>query len=616
MFHVPDKVVRVLVVADGLISFSAEVDPTDTYFTLTTFVNSLRAYHAGPFSILPLSISVTLANRDADQSEVTPPPALLDGTVVNAWFTWMGSPATPTGNTEVDLSNFDVIYLFGYDHDSTSFEGTAPNLCWDGAQNEDQLWAFVQFMNAGRGVFATGDHEDLGAALCGSIPRVRSMRRWWWDYSDANRDINPMTKSLIAPTQEGPFGGFNYGISFVFSAPIAHTANRSPYDGVSLGDLCSPPSVGPYRLDTVQPGPAGLEVVKDYFAKANETGVPFDRQSDGIPQPLTVTVQHPVLALSGGRYLSILPDHMHEGLVIGAGDVDGFGPMSATQTFEHGGVTIDEYPAVGGNQPLPQVIATELSLAHATPSSESAHIGALDVSTEIRHGAISVYDGTTVNVGRIVTQTSFHHFADLNLIGDPVTTAAGGTDRTGFTTPASAGYLADLEAYWANLTLWLAPQPLKLTILMVALDRARHNLSIRSVARKQMKASGHAVHDIGQMVVQFLDSRLTAPMLQDVIACSLEPEHRTTIAATLAHRRRAVPNAVRQIEGIYLNGFLGGAILHALELPPSTSLAADPDALRPAILSAGLHGAGRSLAVSQHRAIVPDLVEALHRFGG
>lgn len=33
-------------------------------------------------------------------------------------------------------------------------------------------------MQAGLGVFATGDHETLGGGLCGDIPRVRQMRYW------------------------------------------------------------------------------------------------------------------------------------------------------------------------------------------------------------------------------------------------------------------------------------------------------------------------------------------------------------------------------------------------------------------------------------------------------
>ena len=41
-----------------------------------------------------------------------------------------------------------------------------------------ELTILSAFMNNGGGVFATGDHGSLGESLCGSITRVRSMRRW------------------------------------------------------------------------------------------------------------------------------------------------------------------------------------------------------------------------------------------------------------------------------------------------------------------------------------------------------------------------------------------------------------------------------------------------------
>jgi hypothetical protein len=521
---IPRTVIQVLVVCDGyrnqLFSFSSVPDKTDTYFTLTTFVNALRAYNqSGQYGF---HFSLTLAHRDYDLGVAPPaPPNLLADTNVNAWFTWHGSPTVPVGNTEVDLSKFDVIYMFGFNTDQAS---SGANLCWDGGSNEDQLWAFVQFMEAGGGVFAAGDHEDRGAALCGSILRVRSMRRWWWDASDPNATFE-------GKGNEGPYGDKTYGISFANSKDISHPFNRVGYQ--DLGDLCSPPGVGPYRLDTIQPGPKGSETIQDYWTGTKETGVPFDRQSDDIPQPLTVITEHPILALDTVRYLSYLPDHMHEGLVIGNNDPYRMGMGNTAMTFEHNGTTIKEYPPAGGTPPLPMVIAQVNSLHHVTPDAEVQHEGALDKALKASYGAISVYDGSSVNVGRVVTESSFHHFLDINLIGDPATQVSGGTNRTGFTTTKGQPYLTDFHTYWANLTIWLAPRMLKPAIMLAALDTARRNSSIRMVSRPEMKNSGHAIHDLGQMVAQHLDSQLSAPMLQDVVHCSLEPEHHAAISAVL-----------------------------------------------------------------------------------
>ena len=41
-----------------------------------------------------------------------------------------------------------------------------------------EVEAIAAWMNAGGGVFATGDHALLGASMCHKIPRVRSMRKW------------------------------------------------------------------------------------------------------------------------------------------------------------------------------------------------------------------------------------------------------------------------------------------------------------------------------------------------------------------------------------------------------------------------------------------------------
>src|SRR5215211_7241064 len=68
--------------------------------------------------------------------------------------------------TAQSLDNFDQIWLFGIER------STSPGL------STAELSAISQFMDGGGGVFAAGDHEDLGAAISGSIPRVRSMRKW------------------------------------------------------------------------------------------------------------------------------------------------------------------------------------------------------------------------------------------------------------------------------------------------------------------------------------------------------------------------------------------------------------------------------------------------------
>lgn len=65
------------------------------------------------------------------------------------------------------LNGFDELWLFGV-------KTGAPYL------QPAEIAAVEAFMDAGGGVLAMGDHEDLGLGLCGQIKRVRSMRKWWF----------------------------------------------------------------------------------------------------------------------------------------------------------------------------------------------------------------------------------------------------------------------------------------------------------------------------------------------------------------------------------------------------------------------------------------------------
>lgn len=74
-----------------------------------------------------------------------------------------GSFNFSTASTAVTRANYDQIWLFGFNNTALS-----------GAEQT----VIAQFMANGGGVFATGDHEDLGAGMGSNIPRVRSMREW------------------------------------------------------------------------------------------------------------------------------------------------------------------------------------------------------------------------------------------------------------------------------------------------------------------------------------------------------------------------------------------------------------------------------------------------------
>jgi hypothetical protein len=122
---------KILVMTDGL-RFTA------TDFGLTDFVDTLKA--STIHGITPI---VKTALRTA-------------GTADHPSFTFT--------STSFSKSKYDVLFLFG------SYGG--------GSLPAAEIAVIETFMDAGGGVFATGDHANLGKYLCGSIKRVSEMRRW------------------------------------------------------------------------------------------------------------------------------------------------------------------------------------------------------------------------------------------------------------------------------------------------------------------------------------------------------------------------------------------------------------------------------------------------------
>jgi hypothetical protein len=269
-----------------------------------------------------------------------------------------------------------------------------------------EVLAITKFMQAGKGVFATGDHEDLGVTMCGEIPRVRSMRKWYWPSA-------------------GPLG-----------EPIAPNG----------GDET--------RHDTNRPG--------------RNAAFTFDDQSDAIPQPIApkyyvrrlsaILVEkypHPLLCGPHGA-IRVLPDHPHEGECIVPAVLDrklDVGPPGNT-------LTIDEYPLDGAGFPvIPEVIATSTMI----PGAETESKPPVDGGT---FGAIGAYDGHRARVGRVVVDATWHHFININLTG--AAGGSDAEKRVGFLYAASLPVgdperarierdYAQIRGYFHNIGTWLAP---------------------------------------------------------------------------------------------------------------------------------------------------------------
>ena len=208
---------------------------------------------------------------------------------------------------------------------------------------------------------------------------------------------------------------------------------------------------GPRRNDSNRPG--------------HDAGSQFSDQSDDIPQDLDLLLYsapagllrrarwpHPVLCGTAGR-INVFPDHPHEGEARVPADV----------TLKYALDGSDEYPLIGAGpaRAVPEVVAHGRVLAGSNAS------GGKQATAAHRFGVLSTYDGHRAKVGRVVCDSTWHHFVNVNLIGvvegggfDEFDTHPGedASKHNGFLSSASGiAALAKIRNYYTNVGIWIAP---------------------------------------------------------------------------------------------------------------------------------------------------------------
>ncbi len=309
-----------------------------------------------------------------------------------------------------DLDDYDQVWFFGFNRGNT------------GALTDDELEILFRWMDNGGGVFATGDHANLGEALCSNIPRVRSMRKW-------------------------------------------RTAGVDP----------APFAFGPDRHDTLRkghdfPGTAAVD---------ESTSYTFDDESDDVPMVIrlrwyvhhhchgghlhhhhlhwywpyfTRRSPHPVLCGMDGP-IRILPDHPHEGEVVV--------PRDLTEIASFGDYSAPEYPEVSGQPLSPEIIAwAKVQDDHSNESFKGA-------CNAKEFGAIGAYNGHCAGVGRVIVDSTWHHWFDVNLTGRMVfSSSTPGNVETGDlrklegfnSSPQGQQALSRIRNYYRNVAIWLSPR--------------------------------------------------------------------------------------------------------------------------------------------------------------
>jgi hypothetical protein len=352
-------------------------------------------------------------------------------------------------------------------------------------------------MNAGGGVFATGDHENIGIYMCGEIPRVRSMRKW---------------KENETPSQGG----------------------EDRHDTLRLSEPISA-----------------------------EPSYHHNNQGDAIPQelfPRLVQIGnrktvHPILRRGKTGLIRWLPDHTHEGNCVEPPNPNG---------PDHN----DEYPQIDDKHPLPQVLADTLVIGgHTTVESGPAY-----PPTELKtFGAICAYDGHPVDVGRVVTEATWHHFMNINI--DELMKVP--------------RYRETLEAYYTNIAIWLAPPDKQRALVTAALQAAlqRYPLGETDISRiggGDSAAAGDALSNLQSVLSLGATVRDCLGELEPFVMATLLESADDTTALNIA------PNPFFDAEERALDAAAGGALV-GLVAATRAATASDP-------AQAAIDGAAAALA--------------------
>lgn len=151
----------------------------------------------------------------------------------------------------------------------------------------------------------------------------------------------------------------------------------------------------------------------------------FELQEDEMPQTIDLTLfgldgsPHPIFQ-GKRKTIKIFPDHMHEGAVRVLTKEDDLNDLKE--------LIGEEWPMLDGKLHEPKIVAHGLDNRTNPPQ---------------RLGVVAVYDGDPVKRGRIIADSSWHHYVNVNLknFGD-------------------SGEDSDLDLmaqFYSNLAVWLAP---------------------------------------------------------------------------------------------------------------------------------------------------------------
>jgi hypothetical protein len=479
---------RVLIVVDGGINYSESLG-----FGITRFIQAISGSSLAPI--------LTLADRETG----TAGPI----TIYNTPYTVIDQFDFHAANPAVTTANYDQVWLFAARDDSMKL-------------SDDEVRTLADFMNAGGGVFATGDHATLGQGMGAHLPRVRYMREW---------------ASI-------PMGGEGHDGARDRIDTIVNPGDDSSFDFDDQSDLF------PQRI---YPNYA----VSWTFGTWKTTLHPLLRMPNA-----------PVDRFSSADLtndIDMMPDHAHESVCYEVSPSVNNNWLIGN--FQEAARNFPEFPLAVASSTTrvgSEILAYAVSGGRAPAGKPPVRPRMFGISSVFDGHAAEPYTANGPRPGRILCDATWHHFLNINLDGTD-TAHSGLGSGSGLSFDPSPD-LDKIYQYFRNAINWLQPANRIWCSWWWDLVAVAYNPHIYEYLINPDEREDPAVHEsVGAEAVMLLDSaRGRGSALDAVVAAlRLSPE-----ASALAERAEAAALLADDRDGRALAYIVGRTLAHLARALP------------------------------------------------